>query len=70
MWPLGLDDFWGKKVGITYGNQFQQGTLSQSKSKPSGADGFIVLENVPLYDEFRILLSAINGIGLFEKSQQ
>lgn len=69
---LDLNDFWGKRVGITWAGQFRQGVLSEEKSNCSLGEngGYITLISTTLYDEYRIDLGAIDSIGLFEESQQ
>lgn len=67
---LRLEEFWNKRVGITHGGQFRQGVLSKEKSQLKDSEPYITLVNVTLYDEYRVLLSAIDSIGLFDQSQQ
>jgi hypothetical protein len=60
---LNLDDFWGKRISLTWGSHFMQGTLSREKSNSS----YITLVEVSPYTEFRIEHDAIDSIGLFEE---
>ena len=63
---LALEDFWGKRVGITWGNHFMQGILSKEKSNSS----YVTLVCISLYSEFRIEHEAIDSIGLFDESTE
>lgn len=67
---LRLEEFFNKRVGVTFNGQFRQGVLSKEKSQFKDGEPYITIVNIPLYDEVRILLASIDSIGLFEKSQQ
>ena len=47
---LNLENFWGKRVGVTWGNHFMQGVLSRERSTP----GYITLVEILPYVEYRI----------------
>lgn len=58
---LGLEEFWGRRVAVTWGNHFMQGVLSQERSNSS----YIVLVQILPYVEYRISHDAIDSIGVF-----
>lgn len=58
---LGLEEFWGKRVGVTWGNHFMHGFLSKEKSNSS----YITLVGTAQYAEYRIQHDAIDSIGIF-----
>lgn len=58
---LGLEEFWGKRVAVTWGNHFMQGVLSEERSH----SGYITLVEILPYIEYRISHDAIDSIGIF-----
>lgn len=58
---LNLENFWGKRVGVTWGNHFMQGVLSRERS----TSGYITLVEILPYVEYRIDHDSIDSIGVF-----
>lgn len=58
---LSLENFWGKRVGVTWGNHFMQGVLSRERSNSA----YITLVEILPYAEYRISHEAIDSIGVF-----
>lgn len=58
---FGLEEFWGRRVAITWGSHFMQGVLSEEKSTPA----YITLVEIQPYVEYRIDHDAIDSIGVF-----
>lgn len=67
---LKFDDFWGKRVCVTWGAHYKQGILSKEKSRLDLVDEcYIALVDINLYSEYRISCDALDSIGLLDENQ-